>query len=394
MRAVALGLIAAVIGYAAWNDSLCLLATSALFPLVWSKAPSRLAAGFLAFCYYAAAARGLLRGTQIFFGYSGPFTSTFFGLQFIIASSCILAVPWCLLWTRTPDPTAIAWRLPTALILVSVPPVSCLGWANPITAAGVLFTGWRWYGLAVTVGIMGLSILLKHPSHILALLVLCVISAYFSLDPPKPPDGWKGLNTFFGGLSAQAGFVRFYEQNMEMIETATNSQGTPVILFPEAVAGHWNSTTEGLWKEKASRTLATKGMTVLLGAECFTGEDSERERYDAVIVAVGAESGIRYRQRFPMPISMWRPFRKRGARIHWLDSGVFTLEGRKVAALVCYEQVLIWPVLISMAHQPEVIIAPANAWWSRDTAIPAIQHTILNAWSRLFQVPVITAFNY
>jgi hypothetical protein len=394
MRSLVLTLMAAVIGYAAWKDSLCLLATSGLFPLVWSKAPSRLTAGFVAYSYYAAAARGLLHGTQIFFGSYGLCASTLFGLLFIIVSSCILAVPWYLLWTRNPDPTAIAWRLPTALILVSVPPVGFLGWANPITTAGVLFPGWRWYGLAAVVGIMGLSIILKHPSHIMALLVLCVLPTYFSQDPPKPPDKWKGLNTCFGGLSAQAGLVRFYEQNMQMIETATNSQGLAVILFPEAVAGHWNSTTEGLWKETASRVLATKGVTVLLGAECFTGEASEHERYDAVIVAMGAQSRIMYRQRFPMPISMWRPFCKCGARIHWFDPGVFTLEGHKVAALVCYEQVLIWPVLVSMAHQPEVIIAPANAWWSRDTAIPGIQHTVLTAWSRLFHVPVITAFNY
>jgi len=95
-----------------------------------------------------------------------------------------------------------------------------------------------------------------------------------------------------------------------------------------------------------------------------------------------------------MPVSMWRPFCARSARIHWLDPGVFVLRGRRVAALVCYEQVLTWPVLLSMIHQPEVILAPANAWWSRNTSIPGIQHTVLAAWGRLFHVPVITAFNY
>jgi len=120
----------------------------------------------------------------------------------------------------------------------------------------------------------------------------------------------------------------------------------------------------------------------------------ESERYDAVIVAVGSESGVLYRQRFPMPISMWRPFSARSARIHWLDPGVFILHGRRVAALVCYEQVLTWPVLISMIHRPEIILAPANAWWSRNTSILGIQHTVLAAWGRLFPIPVITAFNY
>jgi hypothetical protein len=43
MRSLLLTFLAIAIGYGAWNDSLYLLALSALFPLVWSKATSRLA---------------------------------------------------------------------------------------------------------------------------------------------------------------------------------------------------------------------------------------------------------------------------------------------------------------------------------------------------------------
>lgn len=393
MRSFVLAFLAAAIGYGAWNDILYLLALTALFPLVWSKATSRLAAGFVAFGYYAAAARGLVPGTQIFFGSYGPYASMSLGLLFLIASSCILAVPWTLLWARAPGPTAMAWRLPTALILGSIPPVGFLGWANPITSAGVLFPGWRWHGLAALVSAMFLSLILKRPSHILPLLVLCVLSACLSQDPPMPPKGWKGVDTHFGGLSGQAGFVGFYEQNRHMIKTAMDSKGSAVLLFPEAVAGRWNQTTVALWEEPSAH-FGSQDVTVMFGAELLADEDVESGRYDAAIVSVGSASRILYRQRFPMPASMWRPFCASSARIHWLDSGVFILHGRKVAALVCYEQVLTWPVLISMIHQPEVIIAPANAWWSRNTSIPGIQHAVLAAWGRLFHIPVITAFNY
>ncbi len=393
MRSCVLALGGTSIGYAAWNDSLHLLATSALFPLLWSKAPSRPGAGLIAFCYYAAAARGLLHGTRIFFGTYGHYASTLLGMLFIVASSCILTLPWCLLWKRDQSPIEIAWRLPMALTLVSVPPVGCLGWANPVTSAGVLFPGWRWLGLAAVIGVMCLSTVPKRPSHTLVLLVLCILSARFSQDPPKPPDSWKGVDTCFGGLVAQAGFLGFYEQNRQMIQMAMDSKNRSILVFPESVAGRWSQTTQALWEE-ATKELVANGVTALLGADIFANEDSGSERYDAVIVAVGAESRILYRQRFPMPVSMWRPFCRLGARMHWLDSGVFTLDGHKAAALVCYEQVLIWPVLVSMAHEPNVIIAPANAWWSRNTSIPGIQHAVLAAWSRLFHIPVITAFNY
>ena len=172
-----------------------------------------------------------------------------------------------------------------------------------------------------------------------------------------------------------------------------DSKDSVLLLFPEAVAGRWNRTTAALWEEPSAH-LANHGATVLFGAELFADQCEESERYDAVIVAVGSESGVLYRQRFPMPVSMWRPLCASSARIHWLESGVSILHGRKVAALVCYEQVLTWPVLISMIHQPEIIIAPANAWWSRNTSIPGIQHNVLAAWARLFHIPVITAFNY
>ena len=178
-----------------------------------------------------------------------------------------------------------------------------------------------------------------------------------------------------------------------MIKTAMDSKGSAVLLFPEAVAGRWNRTTVALWEEPSAR-LGIQDVTVMFGAELLADEDVESRRYDAVIVSVGSASRILYRQRFPLPVSMWRPFCASSARIHWLDSGVSILHGRKVAALVCYEQVLTWPVLISMIQQPEVILAPANAWWSRNTSIPGIQHNVLAAWARLFHVPVITAFNY
>jgi hypothetical protein len=242
---------------------------------------------------------------------------------------------------------------------------------------------------------MFLTIILKRPSHIVTLLVLCILSACLFIDTPMPPDGWKGVDTHFSGLSAQTGFLRFYGQNRHMVETAMNSKASAALLFPEAVAGRWNQTTAALGEEPSAH-LVSQGVTALFGAELLSDVevDVENGRHDAVIVAVGSESGVLYHQRFPMPVSMWRPFCTCSARIHWLDSGVSILHGRKVAALVCYEQVLTWPVLISMIHQPEVIIAPANAWWSRNTSIPGIQHTVLAAWARLFHIPVITAFNY
>ncbi|GLS35005.1 hypothetical protein GCM10010869_05930 [Mesorhizobium tianshanense] len=50
---------------------------------------------------------------------------------------------------------------------------------------------------------------------------------------------------------------------------------------------------------------------------------------------------------------------------------------------------MVWPVLQSMLHTPDAIVAPGNGWWTAGTSIVAIQ----NAWARLFGLPLVTAFN-
>jgi hypothetical protein len=67
--------------------------------------------------------------------------------------------------------------------------------------------------------------------------------------------------------------------------------------------------------------------------------------------------------------------------------------GRKVAYLICYEQLLVFPVLISLAHSPDVLVGAANDWWARETSIPTIQGQALDAWGRLFGLPVVRATN-
>ena len=182
--------------------------------------------------------------------------------------------------------------------------------------------------------------------------------------------------------------MRAYDTNTGLIERTAKLPARSIALYPESLAGPWTPTTADLWRPAADRLIA-KGSTVMLGAEVFHPSG----KYDNVIISVGSDAGIKYRQRMPVPISMWRPYSNQGAVAHWFDAGVFELHGQRVAALICYEQLLVWPALVSLAHNPQVIVAPSNAWWSRDTSIPDIQRTALRAWARLFDVPLVTAFN-
>lgn len=106
----------------------------------------------------------------------------------------------------------------------------------------------------------------------------------------------------------------------------------------------------------------------------------------------GTESGV-FKQRIPVPIAMWNPLKTTAARLNLNGSGVINLHGERVAVLICYEQLLTWPVLASMAQRPTIMVAVANDHWAIGTPIPRFQLAAVRAWARLFGLPCFSAVN-
>jgi len=147
---------------------------------------------------------------------------------------------------------------------------------------------------------------------------------------------------------------------------------------------------EHLWRDE----LRGLDVTVIAGAAVI-----HRDGYDNVMVAISAgESRILYRERMPVPVSMWQPWlawagQGGGAQAHMFANPVVKFEGARVAPLICYEQLILWLVLHSMLHSPDIIVATGNGWWTAGTSIVAIQKTNVAAWARLFGLPLVMAFN-
>src|SRR5207302_10939162 len=76
-----------------------------------------------------------------------------------------------------------------------------------------------------------------------------------------------------------------------------------------------------------------------------------------------------------------------------LGPGTVDLGGQRAAILICYEQLLTWPMLPSAAERPTILIAISNESWTAATTVPRIQHACVRAWARLFGIPVISAIN-
>ncbi len=370
--------LAGAIGAAAWGSSLAALALAPLAVSLWATRTPRLAAWLVMLAYYLAAARGLPFGAARFFGNDTP---SIFSALLWFGASLALSAPWACLWARQ----GFYWRVPLALVLCTVPPVGLVGWANPATAAGVFFPALGWLGLVAMVA--ALAALCYWPTRVGAALAVAALAGAVVSSPAAPSWIQAHQTTYGGSGGAGRDFMRDYAANQSMIELAVSSKA-PFVLFPETVAGLWTPATAELWEDAAAHLRAT-GRTALVGAEVPI-EGTGRTRN--ALVFVGHHSGELV-QRIPVPVSMWKPWADAGTEANLFGDGIGQVNGKRAAVLVCYEQLLVWPMLLSQAAGPEIVIGAANDYWAAETSIPGIQTMTLRAWSRLFSVPLVVAVN-
>jgi len=118
----------------------------------------------------------------------------------------------------------------------------------------------------------------------------------------------------------------------------------PVIVLPESIGGLWFEVPEAFWKEGLA---SSDDKTVLLGAEVGEGDG----RSANILLSVNrAGSKVIYRQRMPVPLTMWRPWASDGTHAYCLKPRG-DAAGEHAAVLICYEQAIVWPILFSMVDR-------------------------------------------
>lgn len=372
---------AVLVGGVAWSGNPLTLPLAFASPALWAWSPSRVIAAMVSLGYFLAASRGLPQGVTNFYA-----SNLWHGLLLWIVASLSFVAVHAVLWTNRPGGKRPA-RFGLASLLLAVPPFGIVGWAHPLTAAGVLFPGWGWAGLGVAAIIMLVMTGRRWPFAAAVLGGLCAWSVTTWM-PPTVPDGWIGVDLELG---QNLGRVVGLEQHRQLIATVKAAgEEARVVVLPESTLGFWTPTVERLWRDE----LHGIDITVIAGAAI-----ADLQAYDNVMVAISAERArVLYRERMPVPVSMWQPWlawsgQGGGARAHLFANPAVELDGREIAPLICYEQLILWPVLQSMLHSPEVVVATGNGWWTAGTSIVAIQKASATSWARLFGVPLITAFN-
>ncbi|WP_235681010.1 conjugal transfer protein TraB [Agrobacterium vitis] len=369
-------------GTVGWSGNIMTLPVVMLFPLLWAQSPSRLVAAAVSAGYFLAASRGLPQGVANFYA-----ADLWPGLLLWAVVSLAFVVVHAVLWARQTERLR-AVRYVVAMVLMALPPFGIMGWAHPLTAAGILFPGWGWFGLGATAILLVVMTGRRWKIAVAALVGLYAWSAT-NWTQPKAPDRWKGVDLALGQRLGRDSSLT-YQRGLIATARAKADGKARFVVLPESALGFWTPTVARLWQDG----LQGSSVTVIAGAAVI-----DAAGYDNVMVAISAsDARVLYRERMPVPVSMWQPWldwtgQGGGARADLLRNPTVDIDGQKIAPLICYEQLILWPVLQSMLHSPDIIVATGNGWWTVGTSIVAIQKASVTAWSRLFGVPVIMAFN-
>jgi hypothetical protein len=374
---------AACIGVVAWRGTPALIALTAAIPVLVFLQQSRLEAFYVSFAYYATANWPLIPGVLGYFAPSGTILQAF---GFWSAPSLMLPLPWIVCWG--PASSQAFWRVPIAYFLSVVPPLGIIGWASPLTAAGILFPGCSWIGLGFLVSMSALAVSRPIRAGFITVLLAVLANALYPGSLPSP-ESWEGVYTSFDRVTDTLDPLPEFRvaEGIQRIALTSNNR---VIVFPEFVVPRWTEATETFWQPTLADVRAS-GKTLLIGVGLpITGTS----RYRNAVLTVGKDRAAPFLQRVPVPVIMWNPLkRERAVPLRLFGPGILEVEGQRAAILVCYEQLLSWPILQSAAEHPTLIVGLANDNWAKGTPIPAAQQAAVTAWARLFRLPKVMAVN-
>ncbi|MFM2084741.1 MAG: hypothetical protein RLY95_1559 [Pseudomonadota bacterium] len=331
-----------------------------------------------AFAYYLLGSYNITETVASYYG--GP--SWWLGVLAWVIASVTLAFPW-----------AFAngfWRSIIVLLFTTIPPLGCIGWLSPLTAAGVLYPSSNLWGVGlITVlfcALINIRLSHVHAKAVLGLGLWAVAMNLWMATSSKIelPKGWATIQTSFKP-AGQNLFTKIKNQDLIIEAGLTQGAGSRVLVFPEAILDNWGIGTQ----MQFSQAIPT-GQTWLLGAE-INGRNS-------VIAATANTTTMAVAQPLTTSAALllggnWRPWTAQSLRPNWWQK-TFEIEGQRVWAALCVEQLLPWTWIEALWQSPTLIIAQSNQWWSTTgSAVPSIQKSSTLAFGRLIGIPIIFSQN-
>ena len=273
--------------------------------------------------------------------------------------------------------------------LLALPPLSLVTVAHPLIAAGHWFPGTRWFGLGL--GIILIAAYRRFGTTMtLAVLIAASIATHARFHRPVPDPHILAVNTNFGGARTHDDIDSRLEMQERTIQQIALAHPDTLLVFPESIIPSWNGMHEARWASifaqlKQQRTGLLIGTTIPI-------PNTEANRN--VLLSRGHTERLSYVQRVPVPLGMWHfGDKRRGFPLMLRFPPTIRVWNRRAGVLVCYEQLTFWPAIQTLAHNPDMLLAPSNVYWAANTPIPAIQHVAAQDWADLWAIPLYEASN-
>jgi hypothetical protein len=373
-----------VIGAIAWSSIAPLIPLAAMLPMLWSCTTTRKQAFLLALGYHGGANWGLVLGIIRVLE-----TGALPAICLWLVGSMLPAIVYAALRARSDRMLPV--KFIAALLITAVPPV-ITGWANPMTMAGLILPGTAWAGLLATIVMLAWF---ARRGHIvwqgIALMLLCAVAyGHNGLRPSHEGKSHEGkvIAAYKSGFDYETGSMSGHEyERLQAAAAFVRSHPAQIYVFAEGYAGSWGDGPLAFWRNELG-TLAPNA-TFVTGAHI----DNSGGGYVNAAILFDRHHEARIAQRMPVPVSMWKPWSALSVPATFIGgSAVDTQQGR-IAVANCYEIFMIWTMIDTMAERPQYLLGIGNAWWAKDTPIPALQEVILLAWGRLFGVESALAIN-
>ena len=375
-KSITLFAMTALIGGLGWSGNPALHFLALLYPFVYIHSRRRLDTLSAVF-YYASSTWPIIPGAQSFFQ-----TGHHLGkpIAIWIAITALGSLPWILFYHRRFLPlSAIA-----ALLALALPPMGLVTVAHPLIATGLWYPGTRWFGLALPLILIAAHRRLETPL-VFAVLILASLAVHARFARPIADPHIVAVDTKIGngsGSGAQAA-----EHRLQQIALA---HPNALLIFPESVIPDWSAAHDARWASTFAQ-LSAQRTGILIGTTIPIPNTQANRN---VLLSRGFTEHLSYVQRVPIPLGMWQLGDSRHSfPLSLRFPATIRVWNRRAGVLLCYEQMTFWPAVETMARSPEMLIAPSNLYWARDTSIPAIQHLAAQDWADLWMIPLYEARN-
>lgn len=317
-----------LIGYF-WNmPNEYLLITALLIPILFVFSQSSLQAGLIILIYILSATSGFITSAQTFFGSS---------LMFSIFLWILAGIPHFL-------SAYFIFFIKNKIIKIFLLlfcwtiPLMFVGWANPLLALGLLFQPKK--EIISDIVIHNTSFIIKDENNI-------------------------------------------YEKIKRNHELKNLLKKNKLNIFPESVAGIADDFLLKSWQMDLSEN--TK---ILLPVYLRQGDNFK----NSILFITKNEIKEVYMQRIPMTYGMYNPFEKNNFLANWFGNSVAIIDNKKIGFLICFESVLLFPVIQTYLSNPDKIFIHSSVWWESKNLRNAHSNSV-KLIKRLFPIQIIEVTN-